>query len=158
VSKRRVLFLCTHNSARSQMAEGFLRSMASDYFEVASAGTEATRVHPLALGAMREVGIDLRSHTSKTVDHVIDHPWDYVITVCDAANEACPVFPRKTSRLHWSFRDPSRATGMEEERLEVFRQVRDQIKTRISEWLGGSVARDAGYSSPSDSSASIAEI
>ncbi len=136
MNKQRVLFLCTHNSARSQMAEGFLRSMARDRFEVASAGTEATRVHPLAKKAMGEVGIDLSGHTSKTVDLLLDQPWDYVITVCDYANEKCPIFPKKTSRLHWSFPDPSRATGTEEERLEVFRQVRDQIEARFVEWIG----------------------
>ena len=110
MTRRRVLFLCTHNSARSQMAEGFLRRLAGDRFEVASAGTAATRVHPLALQAMAEVGIDLSTHTSKTVDRVLDRPWNYVITVCDSANERCPLFPGQTTRLHWSFDDPSQAT------------------------------------------------
>lgn len=135
MNKQRVLFVCTHNSARSQMAEGFLRSMAGDRFEVASAGTEATRVHPLAKKAMAEVGIDLSGHISRTVDQFLDLPWDYVITVCDTANEKCPIFPKQTSRLHWSFADPSRATGPEDERLEVFRRVRDQIEARLSEWI-----------------------
>jgi len=117
------------------MAEGFLRSMAGDRFEVASAGTEATRVHPLAIRAMTEVGIDLDRHTSKVVDEFVEQPWDYVITVCDAANEACPVFPKKASRLHWSFEDPSQATGTNDERLEVFRRVRDQITRRINDWI-----------------------
>jgi arsenate reductase (thioredoxin) len=135
VNKQRVLFLCTHNSARSQMAEGFLRSLAADRFEVASAGTEATRVHPLAIRAMADAGIDLSAHTSKIVDELVEQPWDYVITVCDAANEACPVFPRKSSRLHWSFEDPSQTTGNDDQRLEVFRRVRDQIKRRIVEWI-----------------------
>jgi arsenate reductase len=133
--RQRVLFLCTHNSARSQMAEGFLRSLAGDRFEVASAGTEATRVHPLAVRAMSEAGVDLSAHISKTVDRFLDQPWDDVITVCDAANEACPVFPKTTSRLHWSFQDPSQATGTEHERLEVFRRVRDQIKARLTDWI-----------------------
>jgi arsenate reductase (thioredoxin) len=133
VNKQRVLFLCTHNSARSQMAEGFLRSLARDRFDVASAGTEATRVHPLARRAMAEVGIDISGHTSKVVDEFVHQPWDYVITVCDAANEACPVFPKKSSRLHWSFEDPSRATGSDDQRLEVFRHVRDQIERRIAD-------------------------
>jgi len=135
VNKRRVLFLCTHNSARSQMAEGFLRSLAGDRFEVASAGTHATRVHPLAIRAMADVDIDLSRHTSKVVDELMDQPWDYVITVCDAANEACPVFPAKSSRLHWSFEDPSRADGTDAQRLDVFRRVRDQIKRRIADWI-----------------------
>ncbi len=133
--RRRVLFLCTHNSARSQMAEGFLRRLAGDRFEVASAGTEATRVHPLALQAMAEVGIDLSTHTSKTVDLVLDRPWDYVITVCDSANERCPLFPGQTTRLHWSFDDPSQATGSEPQRLGTFRRVRDEIRTRLEVWL-----------------------
>ena len=136
MDKQRVLFLCTHNSARSQMAEALLRTLAGDRFEVASAGTEVTRVHPLAIAAMREVGVDLRGHTSKTVDGLLGQPWDHVITVCDSANERCPVFPARTHRLHWSFRDPSQATGSEEERLATFRQVRGAIQRRIEDWLG----------------------
>ena len=135
MTKARVLFLCTHNSARSQMAEGFLRAMAGDRFEIASAGTEATRVHPLALRAMEEVGISLAGQTSKTLDRFLGKPWDYVITVCDSANERCPVFPAQTRRIHWSFDDPSRATGTEEERLPTFRRVRDEILDRLRGWL-----------------------
>ena len=135
MNKQRVLFLCTHNSARSQMAEAFLLSLAGDRFEVASAGTQVTRVHPLAIRAMADLGIDLSGHTSKIVDQFVDQPWDYVITVCDAANETCPVFPKKSSRLHWSFQDPSQATGNDDQRVEVFRRVRDQIKRRIADWL-----------------------
>jgi len=130
-----VLFLCTHNSARSQMAEGFLRHLAGERFDVASAGTEATRVHPLAIRAMREAGIDLSTHTSKTLDSVADRPWDYVITVCDSANERCPLFPGQTVRLHWSFDDPSQATGSEDQRLATFRRVRDQIRAQLEAWL-----------------------
>lgn len=117
------------------MAEGFLRSLAGDRFEVASAGSQATRVHPLAIRAMAEVGVDLGGHTSKIVDELVEQPWDYVITVCDAANEACPVFPTKSSRLHWSFEDPSQASGSDERRLDVFRRVRDQIQRRIADWV-----------------------
>ena len=135
MNKQRVLFLCTHNSARSQMAEGFLRSLAGDRFEVASAGTQATRVHPLAIRAMAEVGIDLGGNTSKVVDAFVEQPWDYVITVCDGANEACPVFPKKSSRLHWSFEDPAQATGSDDQRLEVFRRVREQIRRRVTAWI-----------------------
>jgi arsenate reductase len=134
VDKQRVLFLCTHNSARSQMAEGFLRSLAGDRFEVASAGTQATRVHPLAIRAMKDIGIDISGQASKVVDEFVEQPWDYVITVCDAANEACPVFPKKSTRLHWSFDDPSQAIGSDDQRLEVFRRVRDQLKRRITDW------------------------
>jgi arsenate reductase len=133
--RSRVLFVCTHNSARSQMAEGFLRHLAGERFEVASAGTDATRVHPLAVRAMREVGVDLSTHTSKTLEGLLDRPWDYVITVCDSANEQCPLFPGHTTRLHWSFDDPSQATGSEDERLDIFRRVRDGIQTRLRSWL-----------------------
>jgi arsenate reductase len=135
MTKPRVLFLCTHNSARSQMAEGFLRAIAGDRFEVASAGTEATRVHLLAIRAMAEVGIDLSGHTSKTIDVVVDQPWDYVITVCDSANQRCPIFPGRTRRLHWHFDDPSQATGTEENRLETFRRIRNEIHACLRQWL-----------------------
>jgi len=134
--RRRVLFLCTHNSARSQMAEGFLRAFAGERFEVASAGTEATRVHPLAIRVMAEVGVDISGHASKAVDALVGQPWDYVVTVCDDAAERCPVFPGQATRLHWGFEDPSRAAGSEEERLRVFRRVRDEIAARLRQWLG----------------------
>jgi len=120
------------------MAEGFLRALAGDRFEVASAGTEATQVHPLAVKAMAEVGIDLSGHTSKTLDQFVNQPWDFVITVCDAANEACPVFPAAAKRLHWSFPDPAVARGSEDEKLAVFRDVRDGIRRRLEEWLRAS--------------------
>jgi arsenate reductase len=134
-ARPRVLIVYTHNSARSQMAEGWLRALASDRFEVASAGTEATRVHPLAVRVMQEVGVDLAGHTSKTLDPYVGQPWDYVITVCDRANERCPLFPARTTRIHWSFDDPSRASGTENERLAVFRRVRDEIAARLRAWL-----------------------
>lgn len=117
------------------MAEGFLRATAGDRFEVASAGTEATRVHPLVIRTMSELGIDLSGHTSKTLEAFLDESWDYVITVCDSANERCPVFPGKTTRLHWSFDDPSQATGTEQDRLETFRRIRDEIAARLRLWL-----------------------
>ena len=135
MTRPRVLFLCTHNSARSQMAEGFLRSMAGDRFEAGSAGTEKTSVNPLAIRAMAELGIDIASHTSKRYEDVMSPPWGYVITVCDDANEHCPVVPGSVKRLHWSFEDPSRATGDEEQQLAVFRRVRDQIHDRLAAWL-----------------------
>jgi arsenate reductase (thioredoxin) len=133
--KTRVLFLCTHNSARSQMAEGLLRHLAGDRFEVMSAGTEATFVRPETIKAMAELGVDVSGQESKTLERYLGEPFDYVVTVCDDANEACPVFPGAERRLHWSFRDPSRAEGSEEERLEVFRTVRDEIQARISQEL-----------------------
>jgi arsenate reductase len=134
-SRERVLILCTHNSSRSQMAEGLLRSLAGDRFEVESAGTEATRVHPLAIRAMHERGVDLGGHTSKTLDRFLGQPWDYVITVCDSANERCPLFPGRAARRHWSFEDPSAATGTEDERLATFRRIRDEIDARLRRWL-----------------------
>ena len=134
--KQRVLFLCTHNSARSQMAEGLLRALAGDRFEAMSAGTEATHVRPLAIRAMRELGVDISGQESKTLDRYLREPFDYVITVCDDANEACPFFPGAANRLHWSFEDPSRAKGSEEERLAVFGSVRDRIRQRIEDDLG----------------------
>ena len=110
------------------MAEGFLRAMGGGRLDVESAGTEATRVHPLAIRVMDEVGIDLRAHTSKTLDRFLSEQWDYVITVCDSANERCPLFPGAATRLHWSFDDPSAVTGAEAERLAGFRRVRDEIR------------------------------
>jgi arsenate reductase len=133
--RSRVLFLCTHNSARSQMAEGLLRHLGGDRFEAMSAGTEATRVRPLAVRAMEEIGVDVSGQESKTLERYLHEPFDYVITVCDEANEACPFFPGAARRLHWSFEDPSRAEGSEEERLAVFRSVRDRIRVRIEEDL-----------------------
>ena len=129
--KKHVLFLCTHNSARSQMAEGLLRKIGGDRFEVFSAGTEKTRVHPLAIEAMRESGIDISGQSSKTLDAFTGEHFDYVITVCDRANESCPIFPGDTERIHWSFDDPSAATGTEEERLRAFRTIRDAIQQRL---------------------------
>ncbi len=125
------------------MAEGFLRALAGDRFQIASAGTEATRIHPLAIRVMDEVGIDLRSQRSKTLDPLVGQPWDYVITVCDSANEHCPLFPGSTTRLHWSFEDPSRAAGPEEERMATFRRVRDAIATRLRAWLAEPTERSA---------------
>ena len=137
MTRQRVLFLCTHNSARSQMAEGLLRHLAGDRYDVYSAGTEATQVRPEAIAAMSELGIDISGQSSKTFQRYLAEPWDYVITVCDSANESCPIFPRTVRRLHWSFEDPSRATGTEDERLQVFRRIRDEISARVRDWLAG---------------------
>ena len=128
---QRVLFLCTHNSARSQMAEGLLRALGGDRFEPFSAGTEATHVRPLAIRAMAELGIDISAQESKTLDRYLGDRFDAVITVCDQANESCPVFGGARQRLHWSFPDPSTAEGSEDEQLAVYRQVRDAIRVRI---------------------------
>ena len=134
-NRERVLFVCTHNSARSQMAEGLLRHMAGERFDVESAGTEQTRVHPLAIEAMREIGIDITWHTSKTLDAFQGRPFDYVITVCDRANESCPIFPGGTERIHWSFEDPSAATGSHDEQLSAFRTVRDEIQEYLRSFI-----------------------
>jgi arsenate reductase len=130
-ARKRILFLCTHNSARSQMAEGLLRRLGGDRFEAYSAGTEATLVRPLAIRAMAEIGIDITGQESKTLDRYLGEPFDAVISVCDQANQACPVFPAAAQRLHWSFPDPSQATGTEEEQLAAYRAVRDAIRSRI---------------------------
>jgi len=129
--RKRVLILCTGNSARSQMAEGLLRHLAGDRFEVASAGVSPTQVRSEAITAMREIGIDISRHHSKSVDGFTGQNFDYVITVCDNANEQCPVFPANTKRIHWSFEDPAAVDGDEQTRLTVFRRVRDEILHRL---------------------------
>lgn len=130
-----VLFLCTGNSARSQMAEGLLRHIAGDRFEVASAGVSPTKVRPEAIEVMRELGIDISSQRSKAVDDFVGREFDYVITVCDNANEQCPVFPGNTHRIHWSFDDPAAVEGDELSRLTVFRRVRDEILERLRSFV-----------------------
>jgi arsenate reductase len=133
-----VLFLCTHNSARSQMAEGLLRHLTGNRLEAYSAGIEATHVRPQALRVMGELGIDISGQESKTLDRYLGEPFDYVITVCDDAKKACPFFPGAAQRLHWSLPDPAAAEGTEDERLEVFRSVRDRLRDHIEgELLNG---------------------
>ena len=131
----RVLFLCTHNSARSQMAEGLLRHLGSGRAEAFSAGTEQTFVRPLAIEAMQELGVDISAQESETLDRYLDQEFDAVVTVCDSANESCPIFPGAKQRLHWSLPDPSRATGTHEEQLGAYRDVRDELKRRIEALL-----------------------
>jgi arsenate reductase len=133
--KKRILFLCTHNSARSQMAEGLLRALGGGHFEAFSAGTEATQVQPLAIKAMAEIGIDIAKQQSKTLERYLNEPFDEVITVCDTAAEACPLFPGAAKMQHWSFPDPSQATGSQEDQLAVYRHVRDDIRSRIEQEL-----------------------
>lgn len=134
--KSRVLILCTGNSARSQMAEGLLRHDAGEGFEVASAGVAPSHVRPEAIQVMNEVGIDISGHRSKSVDEFTGQDFDYVITVCDNANEQCPIFPGKTERIHWSFEDPAVVQGDEETRLATFRRVRDEIRVRLRSLKG----------------------
>jgi len=135
-NKQKVLILCTGNSARSQMAEGLLRSMAGERFEIASAGVSPSNVRPEAIEAMRELGVDISNHRSKSVDEFLGQEFDYVITVCDNANEQCPVFPGKTKRIHWSFEDPAATEGNAADKLRVFIRVRDEIRSRLEEFVG----------------------
>ena len=134
MEKKRVLILCTGNSARSQMAEGLLRHDAGDIFEVASAGTRPSSVSPEAIAVMAELGIDISSHRSKSVSEFDGKNFDYVITVCDSARESCPVFFGASTRLHRSFDDPAPVQGSEDVRLAVFRRVRDELRTYLREF------------------------
>jgi arsenate reductase (thioredoxin) len=136
-SKRRVLFLCTGNAARSQMAEAWLRRYGGDWFEVHSAGTEPRAcVDPLAVAVMAECGVDMTEQRPKDVWHFVSDPWEFVITTCDRAHENCPVFPAAHQRIQWSFTDPAACDGSDEERLQVFRRVRDEILTRVRLFIG----------------------
>jgi len=131
----RVLFLCTGNSARSQMAEGLLRSLGGADFEVHSAGTHPQPLHPLAVQAMRESGIDIAGQQSKSLNRFLGQPFDYIITVCDRARDHCPTFPGDNERIHWGFADPAAVTGTEDERLAAFRRVRNEIAERLRLWV-----------------------
>ncbi len=135
MTKRKVLFLCTGNSARSQMAEGLLRELGGESFDVESAGTTPVGLNPLATEVMRETGIDISGQRSKSVAEFLDKRFDHVITVCDRAKESCPIFPSAALTLHWSFDDPAETRGGEEERKIVFRRVRDEIRHRIQLFL-----------------------
>ena len=129
--KAKVLFLCTGNSARSQMAEGYLRHVAPDRYEALSAGIAPKGLNPLAVEAMREIGIDTSGQQSKDVVTLLGQYIPYVVTVCDNAKERCPIFPGTWKFLHWSLEDPAAAEGTHEDKLAVFRRVRDQIMARI---------------------------
>jgi arsenate reductase len=143
MKKTRVLFLCTGNSCRSHMAEGFLRTLAGEEFESLSAGARpAGDVHPLAIESMKEAGVDISKHTSKSIDSFAGQNIDYLITVCDNAREACPTFPGAAKQLHWSFEDPAHATGNDEEKMRVFRRVREEIKQRIRLFLTATSAQN----------------
>ena len=138
--KKKVLFLCTHNSCRSQMAEGIVNADLGERFEAYSAGTVATSVNPLAAQVLAEIGIDISAHHSKTLEHFSGRQFDYVITLCGSANEQCPLFFGGVRRVHIGFDDPSQASGTPEEVLTEFRRVRDQIRKEIAAYL----TRDAG--------------
>jgi len=141
MNKKRILIVCTGNSARSQMAEGLFRHEGGDRFEVFSAGTKPTHVRPEAIAALKEIGIDISGQRSKAVDEFIGQRLDLVITVCDNARETCPVFPGGVKRLHWPFEDPAAVSGSDEERLAAFRRIRDQIQDRIRIFLNGNDQR-----------------
>lgn len=136
--KPRILILCTGNSCRSHMAEGLLRSMAGDMLDVQSAGSNpAGYVHPLAIQAMREIGIDISAHRSKHMNEFLQGPVETAITVCGRADQACPTFPGQSNRHHWQFDDPAHAAGTEEEKLAVFRRVRDEIRLVFQAYADG---------------------
>ena len=135
MNKTKVLFLCTGNSARSQIAEAYLRKCAGDRFEVYSAGLEPGVVNPYTFRVMEEVGIDMSAHRSKSLTEFIGKEnFGYMITVCDRAEQSCPIFPGMGIRLHWPFEDPAAFQGSDEEKLAKFRQVRDQIELKVAEW------------------------
>jgi arsenate reductase (thioredoxin) len=140
MSKTKVLFLCTGNSCRSQMAEGFLRTLAGDQFEAHSAGTKPSTVNRIAIEVMRELGIDISGQRSKNVVDYVGTHFQYVITVCDNAKEQCPIFPGPCVREHWPFDDPADATGSREEKLAVFRRVRDEIAEKVKGFVQKQVA------------------
>jgi arsenate reductase len=131
MDRNRLLVLCTGNSARSQMAEGLFRHFGGGRWEVFSAGTKPAAVRPEAIAVMREIGIDISGHRSKSVDEFSGQPFDFVVTVCDNARDNCPVFPGAAHRIHWSFEDPAAAHGTEQQRLDAFRRIRDQIRERV---------------------------
>jgi len=131
----RVLFLCTGNSARSQMAEGLLRSVGGGDFEVHSAGIDPKGLNPLAIEAMRETGIDIAGHRSKSLERFLGQHFDYIITVCDRARDKCPTFPGDNQRIHWGFKDPAAVTGTRAEQLAVFQRVRNEISERLRVWV-----------------------
>lgn len=134
--KKRILFLCTHNSCRSQMAEGIVKHLLGDRFEASSAGTEPTRVHPLAVQVLSEIGIDISRQVSKHLSAFDGQSFDFVVTLCGDAHKRCPLFLEGDRRIHMGFPDPSRASGSDDEVLAHFRSVRDEIRNTLLEWLG----------------------
>jgi len=135
MKNKRVLFLCTGNSARSQMAEGLLRHIAPGRFNVVSAGVNPTEVNPLSVKVMEEIGIDISRQRSKSVDEFLGQLFDYVITLCESARQSCPIFTGKYIKIHWDLEDPAQAQGTEEEKIKVFRKTRNQIKKHILKFL-----------------------
>ena len=139
LTRRKILFICTHNSARSHTAEGFVNALYRDRYRAFSAGTEPSNVSPYAVRVMREIGIDISDHRSKSVDEFIDQELDYVVTVCDHAKEVCPFFPGGRKALHKGFQDPASVAGTEDEKLSLFRRVRDEIRDWVEKSFGNEI-------------------
>ena len=133
--KRKIIFICTGNACRSQIAEGLLRNLASDKFSVFSAGSHPSQVHPMSVAVMEEVGIDISHHTSDPISDYVDHGIDVVITVCDNAKQACPVFPGNVEHIHWSIEDPFKGWNFDPLDLDTFRKVREEINSKIKDFL-----------------------
>ncbi|HWR50387.1 MAG TPA: arsenate reductase ArsC [Bryobacteraceae bacterium] len=132
---KRILVLCTGNSARSQMGEGLFRHIGGGEYDVESAGTNPSRVRPEAIAVMKEIGIDISGQRSKSVDEFAGQRFDYIVTVCDSARDKCPVFPGTAERIHWSLEDPAAVEGGEEDRLAAFRRIRDQLRTQVKSFF-----------------------
>jgi arsenate reductase len=143
MEKKTILFICTHNSARSQIAEGFVMALFGDYYEAYSGGIEPTEINPYAIQVMQEVGIDISHHHAKSVNDFLDKKMEYVVTVCDQAQSSCPFFPGAKTYIHKGFQDPSELTGNENEILEQIRKIRDEIKTWIIETFGPGDKKDS---------------
>lgn len=138
--KKRVLFVCTHNSARSQMAEGLVTALYGNRWEAVSGGTEATRVHPAAIRAMAEIGIDISGHRAKSVDEFLDQAFDLIVTVCDSARQACPFIPGGKEYAHEGFDDPAACAGTDDEVMACFRRSRDEIRAWLAQRFGAGPA------------------
>ena len=138
-ARKKILFICTHNSARSHIAEGFVNALYADRYSAFSAGTEPSAVSPYAVRVMQEIRIDLSDHRSKSVDEFLDQDLDYVVTVCDHAKEACPFFPGGRKALHKGFQDPASVAGTEDEKLSLFRRVRDEIRDWVEKSFGNEI-------------------
>ena len=148
-ARQRVIFVCWHNSARSQMAEGMLRAWGGDHFEVFSAGIEESEVRPETVAVMDEIGIDISGQTSKTLERFIGAPFAWLITVCDSAKEACPTLPGVAQQAHWSIDDPAKVTTSPEKRMAAFRVARDDIRNRVHMFILAAERHDVAHPEPS---------
>ncbi len=133
--KKKILFICTGNACRSQIAEGLLRSMSPEYYEVFSAGSQPSEVHPMSIVVMQEIGIDISNHTSDPISNYLNKKIDTVITVCDNAKQVCPNFPGKVEKIHWSIEDPFKGWSFDSKDLDNFRNVREELRVRINDFL-----------------------